>query len=106
MLLRFHDPQHGAISVDGIDIARARSRACANAIALVPQSPTIFAASAADNIRYGRLEADETNSAAARSAEAHEFIEALPQGYAANWANAARACPVASSNASPSLARC
>ena len=52
-------------------------------IALVPQDPVIFAASAADNIRYGRLDAtDDEVVAAARSAEAHEFIAALPGGYA------------------------
>ena len=83
MLLRFHDPQHGTISVDGVDIRAVDPAPLRERIALVPQAPTIFAASAADNIRYGRLEADETElRQAARSAEAHEFIEALPQGYA------------------------
>ena len=81
--LRFHDPQHGTISVDGVDIRAVDPAPLRERIALVPQAPTIFAASAADNIRYGRLEADETElRQAARSAEAHEFIEALPQGYA------------------------
>ena len=83
MLLRFHDPQHGTISVDGVDIRAVDPAPLRERIALVPQAPTIFAASAADNIRYGRLEANETElRQAARSAEAHEFIEALPQGYA------------------------
>ena len=83
MLLRFHDPQQGTISVDGVDIRAVDPAPLRERIALVPQAPTIFAASAADNIRYGRLEADETElRQAARSAEAHEFIEALPQGYA------------------------
>ena len=51
-------------------------------IALVPQSPTIFAASAADNIRYGKLGASDAEvEAAARSAEAHEFLSVLPKGY-------------------------
>jgi ATP-binding cassette subfamily B protein len=51
-------------------------------IALVPQSPTIFATSARDNIRYGRLEATDVElEAAARSAEAHEFLSMLPKGY-------------------------
>ncbi|MCL1633989.1 ABC transporter transmembrane domain-containing protein [Luteimonas sp. SX5] len=82
LLLRFHDPQSGAISVDGADIRALDPAALRERIALVPQAPTIFAASARDNIRYGRLEADATAiEAAARSAEAHEFLSELPKGY-------------------------
>ena len=51
-------------------------------IALVPQDPVIFATTARENIRYGRLDADDAAvEAAARSAEAHEFLRQLPQGY-------------------------
>ena len=83
LLLRFHDPQQGVVRVDGIDLRELDPAQLRESIALVPQAPTIFAASAADNIRYGRLEAsDEELQRAARSAEAHEFITALPQGYA------------------------
>jgi ATP-binding cassette, subfamily B, bacterial len=83
LLLRFHDPQSGTLSVDGVDLRRLDPAELREAIALVPQQPTIFAASAADNIRYGRLEASDAQlQAAARSAEAHEFITALPHGYA------------------------
>jgi len=83
LLLRFHDPQQGVVRVDGIDLRELDPARLRESIALVPQAPTIFAASAADNIRYGRLEAsDEELQRAARSAEAHEFITALPQGYA------------------------
>jgi len=83
MLLRFHDPQQGSLHIDGIDLRALDPTKLRDAIALVPQSPTIFAASAADNIRYGRLEASDADvEAAARSAEAHEFVAALPQGYA------------------------
>lgn len=83
MLLRFHDPQAGTIRIDGIDIRHVDPTRLRERVALVPQAPTIFAATAADNIRYGRLEATEAELVqAARSAEAHEFIEALPQGYA------------------------
>jgi ATP-binding cassette subfamily B protein len=54
-----------------------------DAIALVPQSPTIFATSAADNIRYGRLDATDAElRAAAESAEADDFLDALPEGFA------------------------
>jgi len=82
MLLRFHDPQSGRVSVDGVDIATLDPAALREAIALVPQQPTIFAASARDNIRYGRLEAGDAEiEAAADSAEAHDFIAALPASY-------------------------
>jgi ATP-binding cassette subfamily B protein len=83
LLLRFHDPQQGAIRIDGVDLRRLDPTPLRESIALVPQAPTIFAATAADNIRYGRLEASEPEvEQAARSAEAHEFITALPQGFA------------------------
>ena len=82
MLLRFHDPQSGRVTVDGVDIATLDPAELREAIALVPQQPTIFAASARENIRYGRLEANDAEiEAAADSAEAHEFIAALPAGY-------------------------
>ena len=83
LLLRFHDPQSGAVSVDGIDVRTLEPAALRDAIALVPQSPTIFATTAADNIRYGRLDATEGElRAAAESAEADDFLDALPEGFA------------------------
>ncbi len=83
MLLRFHDPQRGHVRVDGIDIRDCDPAQLRESVALVPQSPTIFAASAADNIRYGRLDATDAQLVhAAKSAEAHEFVSALPNGYA------------------------
>lgn len=83
LLLRFHDPQRGRIEVDGIDIRTLDPSELRGAIALVPQSATLFAASAADNIRYGRLDASAQEvEAAARAAEAHEFLTDLPGGYA------------------------
>ncbi|MBD9368081.1 ABC transporter transmembrane domain-containing protein [Xanthomonas sp. XNM01] len=83
MLLRFHDPQSGAVRIDGVDLRELDPAALRERIALVPQQPTLFAASARDNIRYGRLEADDAQvEAAARAAEADEFIRALPGGYA------------------------
>lgn len=82
MLLRFHDPQRGRIDIDGVDIRALDPSALRDSIALVPQQPTIFASSARENIRYGRLEADDGEiEAAARSAEAHEFLSVLPDGY-------------------------
>ncbi len=83
LLLRFHDPQSGTITLDGIDLRELDTTGLRDAIGLVPQSPTLFAASAMDNIRYGRLAAsdDEVRQAAA-SAEADDFLDALPQGFA------------------------
>jgi ATP-binding cassette subfamily B protein len=82
LLLRFHDPQSGRISIDGIDVRTLDPAVLRHAIALVPQSPTIFATTAADNIRYGRLEATDAElRAAAESAEADEFLDALPEGF-------------------------
>ena len=83
LLLRFHDPQRGTIAVDGVDLRQLDPANLRESIALVPQAPTIFAATAGENIRYGRLEASEAEvEQAARSAEAHDFIAALPKGYA------------------------
>ncbi|HST46106.1 MAG TPA: ABC transporter transmembrane domain-containing protein, partial [Luteimonas sp.] len=59
MLLRFHDPQAGQVALDGLDVRTLDPAGLRESIALVPQAPTIFAASARDNIRYGRLEADD-----------------------------------------------
>jgi ATP-binding cassette subfamily B protein len=82
LLMRFYDPQSGVIRLDGIDLrdmARADFR---HALALVPQDPVIFAASARENIRFGRPEATDAEvEAAARTAAAHDFIAALPEGY-------------------------
>ena len=83
LLLRFHDPQQGRITLDGIDLRELDPTALRGSIALVPQDPMIFAASVAENLRYGRLDAsDEELVQAARLAEADEFIRALPQAYA------------------------
>ncbi|MEO6226247.1 MAG: ABC transporter transmembrane domain-containing protein [Thermomonas sp.] len=83
LLLRFHDPQHGQITLDGIGLRELDPIALRDVVALVPQQPTLFAASAADNIRYGRLEATDAEVRhAAESAEADEFLDALPEGFA------------------------
>jgi ATP-binding cassette subfamily B protein len=82
LLLRFHDPQQGRITLDGHDLRALPLAIVRGATALVPQDTVIFGASAADNIRVGRDGASlEAVQAAARSAEAHEFISAQPQGY-------------------------
>ncbi len=82
MLLRFHDPQSGRVTVDGVDVRELEPADLRGHIAMVPQQPSIFAASARDNIRYGRLEATDAEvEAAAGAAEAHEFLSLLPAGY-------------------------
>jgi ATP-binding cassette, subfamily B, bacterial len=82
LIQRFYDPDQGRILLDGValsDLARDDFR---KSLALVPQDPVIFAASARDNIRFGRPGASDAEvEAAARAAAAHEFISALPQGY-------------------------
>ncbi len=83
LLLRFYDPQHGGIAVDGLDVRALDPESLRDGIALVPQQPTLFAASAADNIRYGRLDATDIEvRQAAESAEADDFLDALPEGFA------------------------
>jgi ATP-binding cassette subfamily B protein len=83
LLLRFHDPQSGVVAIDGVDVRDLDPARLREAIALVPQSPTIFATTAADNIRYGRLEASDAElRAAAASAHATDFLDALPDGFA------------------------
>ncbi|MET0892774.1 MAG: ABC transporter transmembrane domain-containing protein [Pseudoxanthomonas sp.] len=83
MLLRFHDAQSGRVRIDGLDLRELDPADLREHIALVPQQPTIFAASAAENIRYGKLDASEAQlHAAAESAEADEFIRELPLGFA------------------------
>ncbi|MCZ7659550.1 MAG: ABC transporter transmembrane domain-containing protein [Xanthobacteraceae bacterium] len=83
LLLRFYDPASGRVVFDGVDVAEADPRELRRRIALVPQEIAIFAASVADNIRFGRAEASEEEIArAAELAAAAEFIARLPNGYA------------------------
>jgi ATP-binding cassette subfamily B protein len=83
VLLRFYDPQSGAVLLDGVDIRDLLLHDLRGAIGIVPQDTVVFSANAMENIRYGRADAsDEEVIAAARLAAAHEFIERLPQGYA------------------------
>lgn len=82
LLLRFYDARSGTLRLDGLDLRQLEIGALREQIALVPQQPTLFASSAADNIRYGRLEAtDNELQAAAQAAEADGFIRELPDGY-------------------------
>ena len=78
---RFYDPQAGTVRIDGIALTQADPHAVRARIAVVPQDTVIFAASARDNLRYGRWEADDAALwAAAEAANAAQFLQELPQG--------------------------
>jgi len=83
LIPRFYDPLEGAVLVDGVDVRALRQAELRRHIALVLQETFLFNGTVAENLRYGRLDAgDEELAAAARIANAHEFIETLPDGYA------------------------
>ena len=83
LLLRFYDPERGTIRLDGIDIRELALGDLRRSLAIVPQDPTLFSATVADNIRYGRPDASDADvRSAAEAASALGFIEALPQGFA------------------------
>ncbi len=88
LLLRFHDVQKGRVTLDGIDVRELRLVDLRRAIALVSQNVFMFPGTVRENIAYGRPDAGEGGEIddadireAARLAEAHEFIAALPDGY-------------------------
>ncbi|MDX2484730.1 MAG: ABC transporter transmembrane domain-containing protein [Pseudodonghicola sp.] len=82
LMLRFYDPVAGQIRLDGVALRDMTRDDFRRAIALVPQDPVIFAASARDNIRFGRPDATDAEvEAATKAAAAHDFISALPEGY-------------------------
>jgi ATP-binding cassette, subfamily B, bacterial len=84
LLLRFYDPGSGVISFDGVPINAADPREVRSRIALVPQESVVFAASARENIRFGRPDAtDREVERAADLAHATEFIRRLPDGFEA-----------------------
>jgi ATP-binding cassette, subfamily B, bacterial len=78
---RFYDPEAGAVSLDGVPLPEANPAEIRGRIAIVPQETVIFAASARDNLRYGRWEASDSELwEAAEVANAAEFLRALPEG--------------------------
>jgi ATP-binding cassette subfamily B protein len=82
LLLRYYDPQTGRVLLDGAPLASLALPELRTRIGLVPQDAVIFSASALENIRYGNPEATaEEVQAAARAAFAHDFLQALPEGY-------------------------
>ena len=82
MIQRFYDPQSGVIRLDGVPLTAMDRYRFRKHISLVPQDPVIFAASARENIRFGRPDASDADvEQAAKAAAAHDFISALPDGY-------------------------
>ena len=82
LILRFYDPKSGTVSIDGHDLTRLDRADFRARIALVPQEPVIFATSARENIRFGRLDATDAEvTEAAKAAAAHDFLSKLPEGY-------------------------
>jgi ATP-binding cassette, subfamily B, bacterial len=83
LLPRFLDPWKGRVLIDDTDVREVDLKSLRSQIGLVPQEPFLFPQSVADNIAYGRPGASRSEiEAAARDAGAHEFIQALPHGYA------------------------
>ena len=83
LLLRYYDPAQGTIRLDGVPTRELSLHDLRHRIGIVPQDAVIFSSSALENIRYGRPAAsDDEVIGAARAAFAHDFISALPEGYA------------------------
>ena len=82
MIQRFYDPQSGVIRLDGVPLVQMEREAFRKHISLVPQDPVIFAASARENIRFGRPDATDAEvESAAKAAAAYDFIDALPDKF-------------------------
>jgi subfamily B ATP-binding cassette protein MsbA len=82
LIHRFYDPVAGVVTIDGHDLKSVTMQSLYQQIALVPQEMHLFGGTIRDNIRYGRVAAsDEGIVAAARAANAHDFIIAFPDGY-------------------------
>lgn len=81
LLLRFFDPQQGAVRVDGVDISQAEPKALRARLAIVPQDTMIFADTVLGNARFGRAGASEDEVwQALRAAQCEDFVTALPEG--------------------------
>jgi subfamily B ATP-binding cassette protein MsbA len=82
LIPRFYDPTRGSITIDGCDIRHVQMRSLREQIGIVPQETALFGGSVRDNIRYGKLDAtQEEIEAAAKAANAHEFVTGMPDGY-------------------------
>ncbi|MCB9432731.1 MAG: ABC transporter ATP-binding protein [Ardenticatenaceae bacterium] len=82
LIPRFYEVTEGVVTIDGVDIRTVAQRSLRQQFGMVPQDPFLFAGTIADNIRFGKGEADLTAViAAAKLANAHDFITAMPDGY-------------------------
>ena len=82
LLERFYDPSSGEVLLDGVDIRRLRLKWLRSQMGLVSQAPPLLAASIMENIRFGKEDTTAAEViAAARAANAHDFVTQLPQGY-------------------------
>ncbi|MBN1148878.1 MAG: ABC transporter ATP-binding protein [Anaerolineales bacterium] len=82
LIPRFYDVSAGQVTIDGVDVRDLEKDALLEQIGIVPQESVLFSGSVRDNIRYGKPQAtDEEVIAAAKAAQAHDFIMSLPQGY-------------------------
>jgi len=82
LLLRFYEPTAGSIFIDGVDVTRVTQRSLRRNIGVVFQEPALFSGTVAENISYGQDAVDHGQiEAAARAANAHDFIERLPERY-------------------------
>ncbi|WP_238392177.1 ABC transporter ATP-binding protein [Halorussus amylolyticus] len=82
LLLRLYDPDEGAIRIDGTDVRDVSAQSLRRTVGYVSQEPFLFDGTVAENIAYGSFNADSGEiEAAAKAAEAHEFVQNLPEGY-------------------------
>ena len=101
LMSRFFDPSSGRIRLDGIDLRNYRVSDLRGQLAIVLQEPMLFSTTIGDNIAYAKPSANRDEIiAAARAANAHDFIAALPAGYDTLWASAACGSRAASASAS------
>jgi ABC-type multidrug transport system fused ATPase/permease subunit len=92
LIARLYDAASGSVLIDGLDVKRYDLRTLRRHVAVVTQDATILSGTVRENLRYGRLDATDTEiEAAARAAHAHDFITALPEGYDTRLGDAAMA---------------
>jgi ABC-type multidrug transport system fused ATPase/permease subunit len=89
LIPRFYDPTDGTISIDGVDVRQMTLNSLRDSISVVLQEPILFSSSVEENIKYGKLEAShEEVVTAARAAQAHDFIELMPEQYSSTLGEA------------------
>jgi subfamily B ATP-binding cassette protein MsbA len=82
LLMRFYDPQEGAVRIDGRDLREVRLESLRRQVSMVAQENVLFSVSLMENIKYGNRDATDAEAiAAAKAADLHDFVESLPEGY-------------------------